>query len=203
MKLFISTGNPGKLLELKEAVQEFDPGKFSEIIGRAAKAAEETETTFEGNARIKSHALVAELLLEGEKDFYVLADDSGLEVDELGGEPGVYSARYAGDHVEPALHIEKVLTQLKLRGIKSKEAHARYICALSFVRVMGGKVDRESASVGTCEGSISFQPSGQSGFGYDPIFWVPYRESTMAELSLEQKNEISHRTDAFRLLKKL
>jgi XTP/dITP diphosphohydrolase len=203
MKLYISTGNPGKLKELKESLEEFYPQRFLEVEGRPAKNAEELEPTFEGNAKIKSHALMQELLAEGHKDFFVLSDDSGLEVDELGGAPGVHSARYAGDHVDPAKHIEKLLQELKAKSVPSFEAHARYICALSFLKVVNAKLDREVSSRGTCEGSISYEPAGEHGFGYDPVFWVPYRNCTMAQLSGEDKSQISHRHDAFRLLKRL
>ncbi|HVJ65627.1 MAG TPA: RdgB/HAM1 family non-canonical purine NTP pyrophosphatase [Bdellovibrionota bacterium] len=203
MQIFIATGNPGKLKELRESLAEFYPGKFSDVQGRAARDAEETSETFEGNAKIKSHALVKELIAEGHSDFYVLADDSGLVVDELGGAPGVHSARYAGDHVEPAQHMQKLLAALKAIPVASRESNARYVCALSMIRVLDGRLDREVSSTGTCEGSISFESAGSSGFGYDPIFWVPHRGCTMAELRGEEKNEISHRHDAFRLLKKL
>lgn len=203
MTLYIATGNPGKLKELKESVLEFYPGRYDEMIGRAAKSADEIENTFEGNAKIKSHALVKELVEEGHQTFFVLADDSGLVVDELDGAPGVISARYAGDHVEPVLHIQKVIAELKAKGIASKASHARYVCALSLIKVVDGKVDREVSSKGTCEGSICFEAAGESGFGYDPVFWVPHRDCTMAQMSGEEKNMISHRYDAFRLLKKL
>lgn len=203
MKLYIATGNAGKLKELIESVEEFYPGKYSPVVGRAAKFADEIEPTFDGNAKIKSHALMKELIAEGEENFNVLADDSGLEVDELDGAPGIISARYAGDHVDPKLHMQKVISELKARGVASGAAQARYVCALSMIRVLDGKLDREVSSRGTCEGSIVFEAAGTSGFGYDPIFWVSHRDCTMAELSGDAKNEISHRHDAFRLLKRL
>lgn len=203
-KLFIATSNPGKLKELIESLEDFYPGRYTHIEGRAPLSAEETEDTFEGNAKIKSHALVKEICEGDEHDsFFVLADDSGLEVDELGGAPGVISARYAGDHVEPSLHIEKVIGELKEKGIASKESHARYVCALSLVKVVNKIIDREVSSRGTCEGAITYEAAGESGFGYDPVFWIPHRNCTMAEISSEEKNLISHRFDAFRLLKRL
>jgi XTP/dITP diphosphohydrolase len=139
-KLFIATGNKGKLKELIEGVELFFPDKFESIEGISPKDAEETEKTFEGNAQIKSNALVRQLIAAGLEDFCVLADDSGLEVDELGGEPGIYSARYAGDHVEPELHIEKLINELKAKGVKDKKAQNRYVCALDFIQVSKKKV---------------------------------------------------------------
>jgi len=202
-KLFVATGNKGKLKELIEGVELFFPNVFDSVEGIAPKDAEETEKTFEGNARIKSNALVRHLVAAGLEDFYVIADDSGLEVDELNGEPGIYSARYAGDHVEPELHIEKLITELKAKNIADKKAHCRYVCAIDLVQVTGKKVGAEHTTRGTCEGSITYTRAGDSGFGYDPVFWLKKRNKTMAELSSAEKNKISHRWDAFEKLKKL
>ncbi|WKA56217.1 XTP/dITP diphosphatase [Planococcus shixiaomingii] len=150
---------------------------------------EETGVTFEENAIIKAEA-VAEALQTP-----VIADDSGLEIDALGGEPGVYSARYAGGEKSDEANIDKVLA--KLDGVMEDERTARFRCVLAVAAP-----NQETITVsGTCEGNILSERRGENGFGYDPIFYVPTLGKTLAELSPEEKAAVSHRGNAIRNLK--
>ncbi|PID04044.1 MULTISPECIES: XTP/dITP diphosphatase [unclassified Sporosarcina] len=150
---------------------------------------EETGTTFVDNAILKAET-VANLLGK-----IVIADDSGLEVDALDGEPGVYSARYAGEPSDDEENIDKLLA--KLSGVPKTARQARFRCVLA---IAGPGVETTTYS-GSCEGVITEQRQGTNGFGYDPIFYVPCKEKTMAELSAEEKSAISHRGAALAELK--
>lgn len=147
----------------------------------------ETGTTFEENAILKAEAVAKRL------NTYVIADDSGLEIDALNGEPGVYSARYAGDHNDAA-NISKVLK--KLEGIPEEKRTARFCCCLAIT----GPSHKTETVFGTCEGIILTEKRGTQGFGYDPIFYVPSMKKTMAEMTAEEKGSISHRGNALRKL---
>jgi XTP/dITP diphosphohydrolase len=127
----------------------------------------------------------------------VIADDSGLSVDNLGGSPGVYSARYAGEQKDDMANINKVLQELK--GIEKEQRTARFRCALA-VSIPG----KETKTVeGHVEGYIAEEPKGENGFGYDPIFIVKDKDKTMAELTSDEKNKISHRANALKKLSQL
>lgn len=147
---------------------------------------EETGTTFEENAILKAET-VAKLLNKA-----VIADDSGLEIDALNGEPGVYSARYAGGEKSDEANIDKVLE--KMAGIPEEQRHARFRCVLA-IAVPGKETKTFS---GTCEGYIIEARRGENGFGYDPIFWVPAEGRTLAEMQPQEKAGISHRGNAMR-----
>lgn len=147
---------------------------------------EETGTTFEENAILKAET-VAKLLNKA-----VIADDSGLEIDALNGEPGVYSARYAGGEKSDSANIEKVLE--KMAGIPEERRHARFRCVLA-IAVPGKETKTFS---GTCEGYIIEASRGANGFGYDPVFWVPAEGRTLAEMQPQEKAAISHRGNAMR-----
>ncbi|WP_374722924.1 XTP/dITP diphosphatase [Peribacillus tepidiphilus] len=149
---------------------------------------EETGKTFEENAKLKAETISSYYNLP------VLADDSGLMVDALDGRPGIYSARYAGEEKNDESNLQKVLAELK--DIPDDERTARFYCALAFA--IPGEETR--LYKGTIEGRITKEPKGSNGFGYDPIFYVPSKEKTMAELSADEKNEISHRAQAIRYL---
>lgn len=198
---FISTGNPGKLKEMTGMIRDHFPW-ITKIHWQTAQNAEETASTFLGNAQIKAHALVHDIqktqpLL---KTFYILSDDSGLCIDALNGEPGVFSARYAGDHVEPQLHIQKVLQKLEpIKEIEKRSAH--FLCVLVLLLVEGKNI-HELHAQGQCHGYIDFKARGNSGFGYDPIFLDKRSSKTFAELSHEEKNKVSHRKEAFYALRK-
>lgn len=149
---------------------------------------EETGKSFEENAILKAEALSMQLKKP------VIGDDSGLMVDALDGKPGIYSARYAGEEKNDEANIDKVLNELK--DIPTDDRTARFYCALAMA-VPGQKTITVS---GTCEGRILEERIGTNGFGYDPIFYLPEKNLSMAELSSSEKNEISHRANALKKL---
>lgn len=186
-KVVIATKNKGKAKDFEvlfqplgyDVVTMFDVAPEMEI--------EETGTTFEENAVLKAETLANALQM------LVIADDSGLEIDALNGEPGVYSARYAGDH-DDAANIKKVLENMK--DVPDEERTARFCCALAIA-----SPDKPTQTVfGTCEGMILREEIGTNGFGYDPIFYVPALKRAMAELTPAEKGAISHRGNAIRQL---
>lgn len=186
-QVIIATKNKGKVKDFQalfsplgyEVVTMFDVAPDLEI--------EETGTTFEENAKIKAETLAKQL------QAIVIADDSGLQVDALNGEPGVYSARYAGDHDDEA-NIQKVL--VKLQGVPAEERTARFVCVIA----VASPTMETKTFYGTCEGVILEEKVGTNGFGYDPIFFVPELGKSMAQLTPEQKGAISHRGNALRKL---
>lgn len=186
-QIVIATKNKGKVKDFEaifqpygyEVVSMFDVAPNMEI--------EETGTTFEENAILKAETLAKAL------HTIVIADDSGLAIDALNGEPGVYSARYAKDHDDEA-NMMKVLN--KLIGVSTPERTARFICCIA----IAGPTIETKTFIGTCEGVIAEQKIGENGFGYDPIFYVPRLGRTMAELTAEEKGIISHRGNAIRLM---
>jgi XTP/dITP diphosphohydrolase len=189
--LVIASCNPGKVREFRTLLS----ATGWEVLGLADLAieheCEETGQSFAENARLK--ALEYSMLT----DLPVLADDSGLEVDALGGRPGVYSARYAGPESSDANRVAKLLDELEKAG---GSRAARFVCALAMARQ--GTVIEESE--GTCRGLITTEPRGTKGFGYDPVFLLPELGRTYAELSEAEKNRHSHRARALQsLLKKL
>jgi XTP/dITP diphosphohydrolase len=198
---FVATGNAGKLREILPMIREH-LGSELRAEGRAAREAEETASDFIGNARIKAQALALELLSEGGESFWVLADDSGLEVDALGGAPGVHSARYAGVGAGSEANLRKLLTEVAKLGVAPENCSARYRCALILLVKHPGQPLAEASGLGACEGFIGRDPRGDAGFGYDPVFLIPDRSRTFAELSYEEKNKASHRRRAFEALKK-
>jgi XTP/dITP diphosphohydrolase len=150
----------------------------------AAPEVEETSSTFEENARLKAQAISQ---WSGE---WVLADDSGLEVDALGGAPGVFSSRYAGPGAGDAERAAKLLDAM--RGVPPEQRGARFRCVAAIAAPDG----RIWTAAGACEGTIATAPRGDRGFGYDPVFYLPTHQCTMAELAPEVKNRISHRAHA-------
>jgi XTP/dITP diphosphohydrolase len=190
VRVIVATANKGKLEEIRSALGgtgwEF---VTAADLGRDALEVEETGETFEDNARLKAWAYHDEFGLPA------LADDSGLEVDVLGGEPGVYSSRYAGPDATDSDNNRKLLAALDL--VPAGQRQARFRSVIVFIDADGV----ESVAAGACEGSIGFEPYGTGGFGYDPLFLpsaAPGR--TMAELAMGEKNEISHRGAALRAL---
>lgn len=187
----IATHNPGKVKEFKEILEPrgYDVKSLAEI--GFTEEIEETGHTFEENAIMKAEAVAKAV------NKMVIADDSGLSIDNLGGRPGVYSARYAGEQKDDQANIEKVLSELK--GIEKEQRTARFRCTLA-VSIPG----EETKTVeGHVEGYIAEEPRGEYGFGYDPIFIVKDKDKTMAELTSDEKNKISHRADALKKLSKL
>jgi XTP/dITP diphosphohydrolase len=190
-RVIVATANRGKLAEIRSAL-DFEGWEFvtAEDLGHEALEVAETGDTFDANARLKARAYREVFGLPA------LADDSGLEVDALGGEPGVYSSRYAGEDATDADNNTKLLRALK--RIPAGQRGARFRSVIVFIDADGV----ETVAEGTCEGSIGFDPYGTGGFGYDPIF-MPREtpDRTMAQLELAEKNAISHRGAALRALK--
>ncbi|MCY8514336.1 XTP/dITP diphosphatase [Bacillus atrophaeus] len=187
----IATHNPGKVKEFKDilAPKGYDVKSLADI--GFLEEIEETGHTFEENAVLKAEAVAKAV------NKMVIADDSGLSVDNLGGSPGVYSARYAGEQKDDMANINKVLQ--KLKGIEKEQRTARFRCALA-VSIPG----EETKTVeGHVEGYIAEEPIGENGFGYDPIFIVKDKDKTMAELTSDEKNKISHRANALKKLSQL
>ncbi|WP_438326785.1 XTP/dITP diphosphatase [Staphylococcus pseudintermedius] len=183
--IVIASSNQGKINDFKVIFSEDKVIGINEMIEDFD--VEETGTTFEENARLKSEA-AAKLL-----NATVIADDSGLEVAALNGEPGVYSARYAGVQKSDEANIEKVL-----KGLENEENRAaRFVCVISMTTATG----ETTTFKGTVEGEITLSQIGENGFGYDPIFLIPERQKTMAQLTAEEKSEISHRRKAIDQLK--
>jgi XTP/dITP diphosphohydrolase len=188
--LIIATGNPGKLREF-EALLAGLPFTLTSLKSVGVAAPEETGTTFLSNALLKArHAAAA-------TGAPAIADDSGLEVDALGGAPGVHSARYAGPGADDAANNAKLLRALA--PIPPSERSARYRCVLVFVEGPGDPAPLSAA--GTWEGRILDAPRGAGGFGYDPYFWLPELGMTAAELDPVEKNRLSHRGRAMRELR--
>jgi len=189
----LATSNRHKAEELARLLSERG---LSRIVLRTARDVggmpdvEETAGTFEGNARLKARALRERI----GKDAWVLADDSGLEVDALGGAPGVHSARYAGVGASDEENCLKLLRELDEMG--DPESSARFRCCLILISPDG----KEELFEGVCEGRIASKPSGNSGFGYDPVFVPDGCRQTFAELGAREKDRVSHRGLAWRKL---
>lgn len=182
--LLLATGNKHKLDELKSLFRDI-PYKLvspSEI-GICIKV-DETGSSFEENARLKAIAFSASSHIPS------LADDSGLEVNALGGEPGVLSARYAGANATDAERVDFLLSRLK--GVPESKRQAKFKCVIAIAI----PEDNVYLFSGECRGIITLKPGGEGGFGYDPIFYLPQLGKTMAELTQQEKNSISHRGQA-------
>lgn len=185
--LLIATRNAHKAREFARILPpQFELRTLADFPG--APDPEETGTTFEANAAIKAESISA--VFPG----LVVSDDSGICVDALGGMPGVYSARYAGTHGDDEGNNRKMLAELAAKPESEKPFTARYVCAISVARA--GK--ELACFVGKVEGQITLNPRGSGGFGYDPLFIPDGYDGTMAEISAEEKNRISHRGEALR-----
>jgi XTP/dITP diphosphohydrolase len=187
LKLLVATNNPGKLEEYRHLLRDL-PLEITNL--REEKIdlePEETGATFEENAILKASVFAER------SGLLTLADDSGLEIDKLGGAPGVHSARYGGTRRgEDVRRYELVLRQLE--KVPWAERTARFRCVVA-VAIPGGQVE---TAEGAIEGVIALEPQGRHGFGYDPIFFIPEYDRTMAQLPPETKNHISHRARAAR-----
>lgn len=189
-RLIIASNNQGKLREFKELLEPFG---FEVVSMREAGFTDEIVEdgdTFEENAHIKAKAVFEKLGVP------VIADDSGLEIDFLNGAPGVYSARYAGENASDKERCAKVLEEM--HGVARELREARFVCTIYFIY----DEDEEYSVRGEVEGYIGDKPLGKNGFGYDPIFMLDEDES-MATISAEEKNKISHRAEAFRKLSEI
>ena len=196
MKLIFATGNKDKMDEIREIMDDLGFEVSSMKEEGIESDPDENGNTFEENALIKAIA-VHEIAKEKGIEAIVLADDSGLEIDCLGKEPGVYSARYLGRETP---YKEKNLNLIKrVDETGDKDRTARFVCAVAAVFPDGEtKVVR-----GTIEGTVAKTPSGNNGFGYDPIFYVPKFGCTTADLTNAEKNKVSHRGNALRLMKEI
>jgi XTP/dITP diphosphohydrolase len=190
-KLIFATGNEGKMKEVRMIMADLGYEILSMKEAGIEADIDENGSTFEENALIKARAIskMAGCL--------VLADDSGLEVDYMDKAPGIYSARFLGEDTSYAIKNKYIMD--KLEGVPDEKRTARFVCAIAAVFPDGAEYTRR----GTIEGIIGYEERGENGFGYDPIFYLPDRKMTTAELSPEDKNAISHRGNALRQIKEV
>ena len=189
MKAVLASQNRHKLAEIQAILAQYD----FELVLQSDLGLEievnETGTTFEENSELKARAVLEATGLPA------IADDSGLCVDVLGGAPGIYSARYGGPEYVTD-HDRRMLLLKNMRGVRSEERTARFVCVITLLFPDGRKL----VARGTCEGLITFEPRGEDGFGYDPVFYVPSQGCTFAQMGADRKNAISHRANALRRL---
>jgi len=188
--LVFATRNRGKLVELRELLPGIDVRAIDEV-GDVPEVIEDQQT-FAGNAAKKAREVSAATGLPA------LADDSGLEVDALGGAPGVLSARYAGGGGDAANNAKLLAA---LAGVPAERRTARFHACLALADVRGPLGDRVLTADGTCEGIILDAPRGTGGFGYDPLFFAPELGQTFAEAGVGSKSELSHRARAMRIMR--
>lgn len=188
-KIVFATGNAGKMKEIREILADIGIPVYSMKEMGIDIPIEENGSTFEENAVIKAKAVAAEC------EAIVLADDSGLEIDYLNKEPGIYSARYMGEDTPYSVKNANLIERLE--GVPDEERTARFVCAIAAAMPDGEVI----TTYGEIEGRIDYQEKGTNGFGYDPIFYVPEFGKTTAELTDEEKNSVSHRGKALRKMK--
>ena len=189
MKVIAATKNKGKIREMQEILAPLDIGIVSQQELGFDVDAEETGDTFVKNALIKARAVAMVC------DYPILADDSGICVEALGGAPGVRSARYAGDNATDEDRINKLLTELG----DNENRRAKFVTSVAFIMPDGTEITAE----GEVKGTITKEPKGENGFGYDPIVYVPEYEMTTGEMAPELKNSISHRGKALEQMKEI
>ena len=189
MKVIFATGNENKLREIRQITADMDIEIVSMKDAGVYVDVEETGTTFEENAYLKASAIAKKSGLP------TLADDSGLEIDYLGKEPGIYSSRYMGEDTPYPVKNAELLRRME--DVSDEKRTARFVCAICYVRPDGSSETVKA----TMEGRVAYEIAGENGFGYDPIFFLPERGCTSAELSPEAKNEISHRGKALRMMR--
>lgn len=191
-RVIFATGNEGKMREIRSILADTYPEILSmKEAGILTEVAEDGKT-YEENALIKARAVAAAAAAAG---WVVMADDSGLEIDFLDRAPGVYSARYMGE--DTSYRIKNANLISRLEGVPDEKRTARFVCAIAAVLPDG----RELTVRAAIEGRIGYEEKGSNGFGYDPIFYVPELGKTTAELTEEEKNLVSHRGKALRLMK--
>ena len=200
MKIVFATGNKNKMKEIREILGSLGMNIISMAEAGVSDDIVEDGTTFEENSMIKARG-VADALKKADPELageaIVMADDSGLEVDFLNKEPGVYSARYMGKDTSYTEKNNNIISRLE--GVPDEKRTARFVCAISAVLPDG----RDYLVRETMEGIIGYEIAGSNGFGYDPIFFLPEYGKTSAEISPEEKNAISHRGKALRAMEKL
>lgn len=190
-RMIFATGNENKMVEIREILGELPLEILSMKQAGITADIVEDGNTFEENALIKAREVCK---LAGEM---VMADDSGLEIDYLNGEPGIYSARYMGEETSYRIKNQNLIE--RLQGVPDEQRTARFVCAIAAAFPDG----REMVVRGTIEGRIGYEERGENGFGYDPIFYLPESGMSTAELSPKDKNSISHRGNALRKMKEL
>lgn len=188
-RIIFATGNEGKMREVRLILADLGMEIISMKEAGASCEIEETGSSFAENAEIKAKAVWEQT------GHIVLADDSGLVVDYLGGEPGIYSARYMGEDTSYEIKNQAIID--RVAEAKEEERTARFVSAIAAVLPDGTILHTE----GTVEGKIAHQPAGTEGFGYDPIFYLPEYGMTSAQIPIEKKNEISHRGKALEAMK--
>lgn len=193
MRIIFATGNENKMVEVKAILGDLPMEVVSMKEAGISVDVDENGSSFEENALIKAKAIA-----EYTNDI-VMADDSGLEIDYLNGEPGIYSARYLGEDTSYD-YKNKVILE-RMQGVTGKERSARFVCAIAAVVPQKDGTKKEYVVRGTFEGEIAFEAAGENGFGYDPIFYVPECGCTSSELSPEEKNARSHRGMGLRLMR--
>lgn len=191
-KIIFATGNEGKMREIRAILADLGAEILSMKEAGIEIEIDENGSTFEENARIKAEAVAKYC-----GNDIVLADDSGLEIDYLNKEPGIYSARYMGEDTSYRIKNQNLIHRLE--GVPDEKRTARFVCAIAAVFPDG----REFVVRGTVEGRIGYEEKGENGFGYDPIFYLPERGMTTAQLPPEEKNRISHRGVALRKMKEI
>ncbi|MBD5548408.1 MAG: XTP/dITP diphosphatase [Lachnospiraceae bacterium] len=194
-RIIFATGNAGKMKEIRMILSDLKAGKEAVEILSMKEAGIEMEIEEDGKSFKENAVIKAEAVAAAAVGAVVLADDSGLEIDYLNKEPGIYSARYMGEDT-PYSEKNRNLIE-RLEGVREEERTARFVCAIACVLPNGEVLTKEAA----IEGFIGYEERGKNGFGYDPIFMVPSYGKSTAELTEEEKNEISHRGKALRAVK--
>ena len=197
-KIIFATGNEHKMVEIRMILKDLGAEILSQKEAGISADIVEDGTTFEENALIKAKA-IAEIVseLSEYKNTVVLADDSGLEIDYLNKEPGIYSSRYMGEDTSYDIKNQSFLDRME--GVPDEKRTARFVCAIAAVFPDGSS----EVVRGTMEGMIGHKIAGENGFGYDPVFFLPQYGCTSAELSPEKKNELSHRGEGLRKMRKI
>lgn len=188
-QIVFATGNAGKVKEVQAILADLGLQVLTVKEAGICVEPEENGSSYEENALIKARA-VAQYT-----QAIVMADDSGLEIDYLNGEPGIYSARYMGE--DTSYRIKNANLIERLSGVPDEQRTARFVCAIAAILPDG----RELTARGVIEGRIGYEEAGENGFGYDPIFYVPEFGRTTAQLTPEEKNQVSHRGRALELMK--
>lgn len=197
-KIIFATGNENKMVEIRQILSDLGMEILSQKEAGIQADPEENGTTFEENALIKARAVRSIAAgMEENKDAVILADDSGLEIDHLNKEPGIYSARYMG--TDTSYDIKNNALLERLEGVPDEERTARFVCAIAAAFPDG----TEEVVRGTMEGRIGHEIAGENGFGYDPIFFLPEYGCTSAQLSPEKKNSLSHRGEGLRKMRRI
>ena len=190
-KIIFATGNENKMREIRMIMADMDVEVISMKEAGCFVDVEETGTTFEENSVLKAAAIAKK------SGMLTLADDSGLEIDYLNKEPGIYSARYMGEDTSYTIKNAELIRRME--GVADEDRTARFVCAIAMVRPDGTYKTVKA----TMEGRVAYESAGTNGFGYDPILYLPEKGCTSAQLSLEDKNEISHRGKALRMIKEV